>query len=103
MSHPTRVRGLKCQSFWHRYSHTLVAPYTGAWIEIFGASEVNQRERESHPTRVRGLKFHSCVRWCALRIVAPYTGAWIEIPDDLLAFKIAGVAPYTGAWIEIIA
>ena len=56
-SHPTRVRGLKfslCLSF----DCLFVAPYTGAWIEItfqFHLALLNK----SHPTRVRGLKFVS--------------------------------------------
>ena len=56
----------------------LVAPYTGAWIEIAG----------------------TVTRICT-RSVAPYTGAWIEIyinRRDVISFL---VAPYTGAWIEI--
>ena len=56
----------------------LVAPYTGAWIEIVAQ--------------------HSP---CYTYLVAPYTGAWIEIPDCNNVFKAALVAPYTGAWIEI--
>ncbi len=43
-----------------------VAPYTGAWIEI-----VNEREKPiikmSHPTRVRGLKFQY-VLWKAINL-----------------------------------
>ena len=55
-----------------------VAPYTGAWIEIF----------ESH--------FSFCKK-----IVAPYTGAWIEIGLLPTSITLMPVAPYTGAWIEI--
>ena len=56
-----------------------VAPFAGAWIEIYLAS-VNSEDIS----------------------VAPFAGAWIEIniiknfPDDV------DVAPFAGAWIEII-
>ena len=56
MSLPTRERGLK----YFRNTATdwtaLVAPYTGAWIEIIAADISDEQ-----------------------KIVAPYTGAWIEI------------------------
>ena len=58
---------------------TLVAPYTGAWIEIVYCVHC-VKTMESLPTRERGLKS-------------------VEVPaqvDDV------GVAPYTGAWIEIM-
>ena len=58
-SHPTRVRGLKLSSEQYGPDRTYVAPYTGAWIEIF------YNDRSDHS-------------W----IVAPYTGAWIEIIMD---------------------
>ena len=56
----------------------VVAPFTGAWIEIC-----------SLPL------FSTCLS------VAPFTGAWIEIGG--MIFPKAGyhVAPFTGAWIEI--
>ena len=57
---------------------TYVAPYTGAWIEIY-----------QHQLRY------------SLDTVAPYTGAWIEIIKPMNNFEIKDVAPYTGAWIEI--
>ena len=79
----------------------LVAPYTGAWIEIKILS-ISSRCSVSHPTRVRGLKYfqsdHTFLRdqshptrvrglkyvnqsRCEVKwFVAPYTGAWIEIP-----------------------
>ena len=57
----------------------LVAPFTGAWIEIDG------RIRESS----RGA-------------VAPFTGAWIEIPAASDDGGGLPVAPFTGAWIEIV-
>ncbi len=55
-----------------------VAPYMGAWIEIF------------HLLRL--------VRFVR---VAPYMGAWIEMWWPESDVTMQGVAPYMGAWIEI--
>ena len=60
-------------------SSFLVAPYTGAWIEM--------------PL--------NCLK-TVLNLVAPYTGAWIEIKINSLEQCRKSVAPYTGAWIEIV-
>ena len=56
LSLPTRERGLKSEAFAKLTAAEVVAPYTGAWIEI-------------------------CPDPAAVQIsgVAPYTGAWIEI------------------------
>ena len=53
-----------------------VAPFTGAWIEIW------LRRKSSKQ-----------------RMVAPFTGAWIEIIDPLAFVSMHYVAPFTGAWI----
>ncbi len=58
---------------------TLVAPFTGAWIEIT-----------------------AFVRAVSADLVAPFTGAWIEILSVVTGLSIGVVAPFTGAWIEII-
>ena len=55
-----------------------VAPFAGAWIEIFGF--------------LPSISF---------RNVAPFAGAWIEIFPQLLTSKFGEVAPFAGAWIEI--
>ena len=34
-----------------------VAPFTGAWIEIFILSQFLKAAIKSHPSRVRGLKY----------------------------------------------
>ena len=34
MSHPSRVRGLKYRAMYNGLDDGLVAPFTGAWIEI---------------------------------------------------------------------
>ena len=56
----------------------MVAPYTGAWIEIRSVWHASIVDR-----------------------VAPYTGAWIEIRLLCALSGYLKVAPYTGAWIEI--
>ena len=55
-----------------------VAPYAGAWIEIYSGTF----------TKLSGN-------------VAPYAGAWIEIIYLLSALNVDSVAPYAGAWIEM--
>ena len=55
-SHPSRVRGLKFTHEQLGQVHDLVAPFTGAWIEIQTATIYRA-----------GL------------MVAPFTGAWIEM------------------------
>ena len=58
---------------------TIVAPFTGAWIEITFKVKFATGHGLSRPSRARGLKY----KWVQdhplnLR-VAPFTGAWIEI------------------------
>ena len=99
-SHPIRVRGLKFV-FWETHALAkLVAPHTGAWIEmqIMATSESRKSSRTPYGCvdwNLRYLKvlyFHhrrtpyGCVDWnitkrqrCRLKPVAPHTGAWIEI------------------------
>ena len=79
VSHPTRVRGLKCVPTVTLGGTLLVAPYAGAWIEIAPLNVFNT---------------------LAYR-VAPYAGAWIEIMDYTKGEFNYGVAPYAGAWIEM--
>ena len=57
----------------------VVAPFTGAWIEI---QDVIDRAQYGCP-------------------VAPFTGAWIEITKLNRIHTSNIVAPFTGAWIEI--
>ena len=54
-SHPSRVRGLKYRRRGDNPHEVTVAPFTGAWIEIF-TSSTHIRVTASHPSRVRGLK-----------------------------------------------
>jgi len=55
-----------------------VAPFAGAWIEIF-----------------------LIVRTEYVMLVAPFAGAWIEIAPINLVGTLDLVAPFAGAWIEI--
>ena len=75
---PLRERGLKYYPMRQVRIYLLVAPFTGAWIEIL-----------SHGCRCQSL-------W-----VAPFTGAWIEIQALISSARTRPVAPFTGAWIEI--
>ena len=56
----------------------MVAPFTGAWIEI--------------P--------RTCRAYTATK-VAPFTGAWTEMLACSQPWMSSGVAPFTGAWIEM--
>ena len=78
-SHPSRVRGLKFVSFFISLTVIIVAPFTGAWIEIA-----------------------NCLMRRLTSWVAPFTGAWIEITIcPLWTGRLRRVAPFTGAWIEM--
>ena len=80
-SHPSRVRGLKSDERFDELVEQMVAPFTGAWIEISGKAYTMDD----------------------LKGVAPFTGAWIEIAADILdAVRQRQVAPFTGAWIEML-
>ena len=80
-----------------------VAPFTGAWIEIYVVQDNSRFPRLSHPSRVRGLKFRRAMYNGPDDGVAPFTGAWIEIflRSSWYAPPFI-VAPFTGAWIEIV-
>src|SRR5690606_32808456 len=78
-SHPSRVRGLKHCVTTIVDLRSLVAPFTGAWIETVGRG---WRHSSSH--------------------VAPFTGAWIETTGRASCETLYCVAPFTGAWIETI-
>ena len=72
---------MKYQPFVDNSDAIIVAPFTGAWIEIWQCSG-------RLPSRSK---------------VAPFTGAWIEISACFCCVKSTMVAPFTGAWIEIAA
>ena len=79
LSLPTRERELKLSFKLNNQKIILVAPHTGAWIEIMIDKEYFEKIK-----------------------VAPHTGAWIEICNALTTVnRLNRVAPHTGAWIEI--
>ena len=55
-----------------------VAPFAGAWIEI-SIKWQKRADDLSHPSRVRGLKYFKIPTYLQDFKVAPFAGAWIEI------------------------
>ena len=55
-----------------------VAPFAGAWIEIFAISYAFFTV-SSLPSRERGLKLRCLYKIIRSYTVAPFAGAWIEI------------------------
>ena len=100
----------------------VVAPYTGAWIEIFSLKSASLALTVA-PYTGAWIEIGQAQQWSIRPCVAPYTGAWIEInkgerqlslikshPTRVRGLKFKDtaenimawlVAPYTGAWIEI--
>ena len=77
-SHPSRVRGLKYWEDSEGFNILQVAPFAGAWNEISQKYDITITDK-----------------------VAPFAGAWIEIFSASRGFKASKVAPFAGAWIEI--
>ena len=75
---PSWERGLKLRPPAHTIFYDQVAPFVGAWIEIFDGD-------------------------CLLHFifVAPFVGAWIEISNPISGNSPGKVAPFVGAWIGI--
>ena len=59
-------------------SSLAVAPFAGAWIEIYLEDAAEFEDT-----------------------VAPFAGAWIEMSQVMIECFIGEVAPFAGAWIEI--
>ena len=78
LSLPSWERGLKYTVNGSLCLATTVAPFVGAWIEIYQYPSMN-----------------------ALPFVAPFVGAWIEIMYQKDISQRTYVAPFVGAWIEI--
>ena len=70
-----------------------VAPFTGAWIEIYREDDNGDASVKSHPSRVRGLKYITISRPTGFQMVAPFTGAWIEIKG--IVFVMGGLTRRT--------
>ena len=80
MSHPSRVRGLKPGICYIATLRSIVASFTGAWIETRAKLDgTNDGKR-----------------------VASFTGAWIETNPVDRAYRYFRVASFTGAWIETV-
>ena len=60
-------------------SNDAVAPFTGAWIEISKVRYALRASTPSLPSRERGLKCPKGEPLPKQELVAPFTGAWIEI------------------------
>ena len=80
---------------------SLVAPFAGAWIEIYCVC-CFFRYLWSLPSRERGLKLIAPQYIQLLKLVAPFAGAWIEICVFAILHRYCNVAPFAGAWIEIM-
>ena len=122
VSLPSRERGLKSWRAGTTIS-TAVAPFTGAWIEIFQYTSMENMVPMSLPSRERGLKFGdrcrivgdgeslpSRERGLKSRIRVDYRPPGASLPSRERGLKYRRfaddcggrlVAPFTGAWIEI--
>ena len=78
-----------------------VAPFVGAWIEIFKTLSWRISIISSLPSWERGLKSEVFRPHRRTFRVAPFVGAWIEIWETLNKKGFVFVAPFVGAWIEI--
>ena len=79
----------------------IVAPFAGAWIEIYTYVNINNGGTTSLPSRERGLKLTIRILVAVIHQVAPFAGAWIEIGNIGVTTSQQMVAPFAGAWIEI--
>ncbi len=77
-----------------------VAPFTGAWIEISWKVPADV-EKLSHPSRVRGLKLDDKAGVYVLVVSHPSRVRGLKLVLQVLSASFAQVAPFTGAWIEI--
>ena len=75
---PSWERGLKFFKAKRKDNGEWVAPFVGAWIEIF-ASRTTLSCASSLPSWERGLKLLKMIILKYREIVAPFVGAWIEI------------------------
>ena len=77
-----------------------VAPFTGAWIEMFMSYSRRSAVR-SLPSRERGLKFSSLDPSPESLSSLPSRERGLKFADEGLVGRSFDVAPFTGAWIEI--
>ena len=85
-SHPSRVRGLK--SFYLNLicPRALIAPFTGARIEIPNNFHPPPHELIAHFTGAR-IEIEFLMSSNAVLIIAPFTGARIEITEQILTAR----------------
>ena len=81
---------------------SLVAPFTGAWIEIRRPTRSSRNQSSSHPSRVRGLKFsQELLRLFSRHVSHPSRVRGLKCLRLDVFSRYPHVAPFTGAWIEI--
>ena len=79
----------------------MVAPFTGAWIEIRYWAVISGVESGVAPFTGAWIEIVDGIGSPGQWSVAPFTGAWIEIMVSFCVSLVTMVAPFTGAWIEI--
>ena len=97
---PSRERGLKFLGSAVDWLADIVAPFAGAWIEIFNIDNV-LKWRDVAPFAGAWIEIFNIDNVLKWRDVAPFAGAWIEIINRIGFVILIGVAPFAGAWIEI--
>ena len=79
----------------------VVAPFTGAWIEMFRIRFGRPADR-SLPSRERGLKFSVNVLDAPRIVSLPSRERGLKSCSGCWFAKSSVVAPFSGAWIEIV-
>ena len=98
---PLRERGLKLYGWKTMKECENVAPFAGAWIEIYPYHSIMAPQvRRSLCGSVDWNPLNAIHAWVIG--VAPFAGAWIEIVWGTLHALKYSVAPFEGAWIEIL-
>ena len=98
---PSRERGLKLELHHLIFLLILVAPLTGAWIEIRIKTRTARNIKRSLPSRERGLKSEEYAKLSENRVSLPSRERGLKfVPKPLIPDQVI-VAPLTGAWIEI--
>ena len=82
-------------------NYLIVAPFTGAWIEIYDWSPVVRQNYGSLPSRERGLKLTGNPKTSGSAMSLPSRERGLKLICSLLRLVVLLVAPFTGAWIEI--
>ena len=99
-SRSLRARGLKQKLNDGQSLASMVALFTGAWIETIRSRFFSSSLNMSRSLRARGLKHAIRSMRHASGKVALFTGAWIETLVSCFYLFGDNVALFTGAWIE---